>query len=103
MIHRPKSQVANVVGVVALAFLVPLTVTLAFPLSAPVIVGTAVVLTVSYYVVRSRRLRARTAHDLAVNDGFTFGDAVERMHERERVQAAENAQRRDEFDRTRVR
>jgi hypothetical protein len=103
MAHWPKSQVANVVGVIALAFLVPLTFTLAFPLPAPVIVGTAAVLTVSYYVVRTRRLKARAAHDLAVSDGFTFRDAVERMHERERAQAVENARRRDEFARTRAR
>jgi hypothetical protein len=103
MVHWPKSQVANVAGVIALAFLVPLTFTLAFPLSAPVIVGTAAVLVVSYYVAHAWRLKARAAHDLAVGDGFTFGDALDRMHERERVQAVQNAQRRAEFDRTRAR
>ena len=103
MVHWPKSQVANVLGVIALAFLVPLAFSLTMPLSAPVIIGAAAVLATSYHVVRAWRLKGRAAHDLAVDDGFTFGDAIDRMHERERVQAVENAQRRDEFDRTRVR
>ena len=101
MVHWPKSQVAKVLGVVALALLVPLTFTLAMPLSLPMIWGAAAVLVATYYIVHVWRLRARAVHDLAVEDGFTFGDALDRMHEREGAEALVNARRREEFERTR--
>jgi hypothetical protein len=96
MVRWPASKTGDLLKVVLWSSVVPLSIGLTFHLPIVVIVGSTVVIAATYLGIRTLGRRSRGAHDVAVADGFSFGDAVRRRHEAERVRSVADAERREE-------
>jgi hypothetical protein len=101
MVHWPKSKTANVLKVVIWSAVVPVAIGLTYHLPLVLILGSTAVIAATYLGIRALGRGARGAHDVAVADGFSFGDALRHRREAEAVTKLADAERREDAARTR--